>query len=115
VAAGNAQGAAGIADAFFGRGDGARPRLAHGHAAAPDADRGRGRVGKTSVVRRLAAQLSAEDWTVFEASASQINAGMTFVGSLEERVRLLREGLAHPRTVWIVPTSTSCCGAGGTR
>ncbi len=60
-------------------------------------------VGKSALVRRLAARLSAEDWTIFEASATQINAGMSFTGALEERVRVLRRGLARPRTLWIVP------------
>ena len=60
-------------------------------------------VGKTSLVRRLAAELSAEGWTIFEAGADQINAGMMFTGSLGQRLQILRKGLRHPKTLWIVP------------
>uniref|UniRef100_A0A832MM36 ATP-dependent Clp protease ATP-binding subunit n=1 Tax=Eiseniibacteriota bacterium TaxID=2212470 RepID=A0A832MM36_UNCEI len=71
----------------------ARPALVVGEAG----------VGKSALVRRLAARLSAEGWTIFEASAAQINAGMSFTGSLEERLRVLRRGLARPKTLWIAP------------
>lgn len=73
--------------------DPARPALIVGEAG----------VGKSALVRRLAARLSAEGWTVFEAGATQVNAGMSFTGALEERLRVLRRGLAGPKTLWIVP------------
>jgi ATP-dependent protease HslVU (ClpYQ) ATPase subunit len=43
-------------------------------------------VGKTALLRRVAATLSRSEWTVFEASATQLNSGMMFVGSLEKRL-----------------------------
>jgi ATP-dependent Clp protease ATP-binding subunit ClpC len=61
-------------------------------------------VGKSTLVRRAAARLSRQDWTIFEAGAGQINAGMSFVGSLEGRIHRLVQTLgARPRMLWIVP------------
>lgn len=61
-------------------------------------------VGKTALARRVAAHLSRQDWRVFEAGASQLNAGMSFVGMLERRLIELRKRLsAEPRTLWLVP------------
>jgi len=60
-------------------------------------------VGKTSLVRRAAARLAREGWTIFEASASQLIAGMGIVGSFEAKLQRLRELLAkRPRTLWII-------------
>jgi ATP-dependent Clp protease ATP-binding subunit ClpC len=61
-------------------------------------------VGKTTVVRRAAARLMAGGWTVFEAGAAQLNAGMGIVGQLEARIEALRRLLVPGRrTVWVVP------------
>ena len=61
-------------------------------------------VGKTALARSVAAKLSAGGWRVFEAGASQLNAGMSFVGMLERRLLELRKLLAaEPRTLWLVP------------
>jgi ATP-dependent Clp protease ATP-binding subunit ClpC len=43
-------------------------------------------VGKTALARSVAAHLSRDGWRVFEAGASQLNAGMSFVGMLERRL-----------------------------
>ncbi len=60
-------------------------------------------VGKTTLARALAGEMSREGWRVFETSAPELNAGMSFVGQLEARVQaLLREVRAKPRTVWLV-------------
>jgi len=60
-------------------------------------------VGKTSLVRRAAARLSQDGWTIFEATASELNAGMSFVGTLEARLSSVIEFLARGRkTLWIV-------------
>ena len=61
-------------------------------------------VGKTALIRRVTARLSSDGWTVFEAGASRLNAGMTYVGMLEARVQALIQHLAeHPRVVWVAP------------
>src|SRR5262249_4430572 len=61
-------------------------------------------VGKTALARSVAAQLSREGWRVYEAGASQLNAGMSFVGMLERRLLELRKRLsAEPKTLWLVP------------
>ncbi|MFM7231112.1 MAG: AAA family ATPase, partial [bacterium] len=61
-------------------------------------------VGKTALMRRVAAHLSGTDWTVYEASATQLSSGMMFVGALEKRLVELRRRLAEkPRTLWMVP------------
>jgi ATP-dependent Clp protease ATP-binding subunit ClpC len=61
-------------------------------------------VGKTALARRVAAQLSRDGWRVFEAGASQLNAGMSYVGMLEKRLLDLRRRLAaEPKTLWLVP------------
>jgi ATP-dependent Clp protease ATP-binding subunit ClpC len=61
-------------------------------------------VGKTALARRVAAHLSRNGWRVYEAGASQLNAGMSFVGMLERRLLELRRRLAaKPRTLWLVP------------
>jgi ATP-dependent Clp protease ATP-binding subunit ClpC len=61
-------------------------------------------VGKTALARSVAAKLSGLGWRVYEAGASQLNAGMSFVGMLERRLLELRKQLAaEPKTLWLVP------------
>jgi len=61
-------------------------------------------VGKTALARSVAAKLSNVGWRVYEAGASQLNAGMSFVGMLERRLLELRKQLAaEPKTLWLVP------------
>ena len=61
-------------------------------------------VGKTALARRVASHLSRGGWRVYEAGASQLNAGMSFVGMLERRLLELRKRLsAEPKTLWLVP------------
>jgi len=61
-------------------------------------------VGKTALARSVAAKLSSGGWRVYEAGASQLNAGMSFVGMLERRLLELRKQLsAEPKTLWLVP------------
>jgi ATP-dependent Clp protease ATP-binding subunit ClpC len=60
-------------------------------------------VGKTTLARSLAAAMSKDGWRVFETSALEINAGMSFVGQLEGRVQaLLQELRSQPQTLWLV-------------
>jgi ATP-dependent Clp protease ATP-binding subunit ClpC len=61
-------------------------------------------VGKTAFVRLLARRLGAQGWSVFEASAADLQAGQSFLGELEKRMRLLFAALAPERRVlWYVP------------
>ncbi|HEY6196763.1 MAG TPA: AAA family ATPase [Candidatus Eisenbacteria bacterium] len=61
-------------------------------------------VGKTALARRVASHLSRGGWRVYEAGASQLNAGMSFVGMLERRLLELRKRLgAEAKTLWLVP------------
>lgn len=60
-------------------------------------------VGKTTLARSLAAAMSKEGWRVFETSAPELNAGMSYVGQLEGRIQaLLNEVRSAPQTVWLV-------------
>ena len=60
-------------------------------------------VGKTAVVRALAGRLAREGVPLFEAGATELMAGMTFIGQVEERVRTLIEQLGGKDVVWYVP------------
>lgn len=60
--------------------------------------------GKTAFVRALAADLMDQGWTFFQASGSEVNAGQSYIGALEERVRQLLANLGTGRRVlWYVP------------
>lgn len=70
-------------------------------------------VGKSTVLRVAAAGLTREGWTVFEAGAGDILAGMVYMGELEGRVkRLLAEVDVARRIVWIVPAFAELAHAG---
>ena len=65
---------------------------------------GRPGVGKSTVLRSLAASLQVDDWIVFVASASDVLANQTYMGELEGRVQKLLATLSGQRRVlWIVP------------
>src|SRR6185503_3679838 len=70
-------------------------------------------VGKTTLIRRVTARLSHEGWTVFEAGAPRLNAGMMYVGMLEARVHSLIQKLAErKKVVWVVPDFHQLLSAG---
>ena len=49
-------------------------------------------VGKSSLIRSVAATLVADEWLVFEAAPEELNAEQKFIGELEGRItRLIRE------------------------
>jgi ATP-dependent Clp protease ATP-binding subunit ClpC len=76
------------------RGDPPRPVLLVG-------DHG---VGKTSLIRMLAARLQTENWYLFEAGHANLQAGQIYVGQLEERMLNLVKQLSSPRPlVWYIP------------
>ncbi|MBM4063269.1 MAG: AAA family ATPase, partial [Planctomycetes bacterium] len=71
--------------------------------------------GKTTVAHQLVAQLLANGWVVFTASAAQLLAGQSFVGQLEQRVQeLVRAAGKRPKVLWLVPDFAEFVGAGRT-
>ena len=61
-------------------------------------------VGKTALIRMLAARLQTENWYLFEAGHANLQAGQIYVGQLEERLMNLVRQLAGPRPlVWYIP------------
>jgi ATP-dependent Clp protease ATP-binding subunit ClpC len=62
-------------------------------------------VGKSVVFRSLARALSERGWTIFEAAASDVLAGTTYIGELEARARQLVDAIDVRRhVVWYVPS-----------
>lgn len=59
--------------------------------------------GKTALVRALAARLRRESWLVFEAGASDVMAGQTYIGQIEERVQSVVRQLEGKRVLWVMP------------
>jgi ATP-dependent Clp protease ATP-binding subunit ClpC len=59
--------------------------------------------GRTTRLRALGARLAERGWGVFEAGAAEVNAGQTYIGELEGRVRELAGTLGGNRVLWIVP------------
>ena len=61
-------------------------------------------VGKTVLVRQLAKQLTERGWTFFEATATDVISGQSYIGELEKRVRELLKHLEVGRhVIWYVP------------
>lgn len=61
-------------------------------------------VGKTTHVRALAQRLAEKGLVIFEASATDIMAGQTYIGELENRLRKITENLDRKRgVIWFVP------------
>ncbi|MFN2414732.1 MAG: AAA family ATPase [Pyrinomonadaceae bacterium] len=59
--------------------------------------------GKTALVRALAARLRRDNWLVFEAGASEVMAGQTYIGQIEERVQSIVRQLEGKRILWVMP------------
>ena len=61
-------------------------------------------VGKTAHVLSLARRLRSRGWTLFEATASDVMSGMSFIGQIDERIQqLLRAMRSSPTLLWICP------------
>ena len=61
-------------------------------------------VGKTTMIRSAIRRLRAEGWTIFEAGANELMAGMSYIGEIEARMqRLLKQLGGRRRIAWIVP------------
>lgn len=59
--------------------------------------------GKTTLARALGERLLGEGWTVVEASATDVLAGQSFIGQLEDQVRQFVAALEAPKTLWVAP------------
>ena len=71
--------------------------------------------GGSRACARAAALLADDGWMTFEAGAAEINAGMTYVGELEGRMRHLVRTLDGERVLWIAPAFEALLYAGVTR
>ena len=60
-------------------------------------------VGKSVVTRLVGSRLLASGWTVFETRATDLLAGMSYLGELEERVRELVGKLRGRPVLWVIP------------
>jgi ATP-dependent Clp protease ATP-binding subunit ClpC len=65
---------------------------------------GDAKVGKSAFLRLLGDRLIAKGWTIFEAGGPELQAGQSYIGQLEERVRrMVGELTADKRAIWYVP------------
>ena len=55
------------------------------------------------VIEEALRSLHQEGWLVLEAGAAEVNAGQTYIGQLEGRVREMAEHAAGERVVWVFP------------
>lgn len=69
-------------------------------------------VGKTVLARLLGQRLGRDGWLVFEASAGDVNAGMSYIGQLEGRLQELVRHLTGKPVLWIVPNLHEMLWAG---
>jgi ATP-dependent Clp protease ATP-binding subunit ClpC len=68
--------------------------------------------GKTSLVRALAEHLREENWVVFEAGASDVIAGQTYIGQIEERMQSIIRQIGGKRVLWVMPNFHETMWAG---
>lgn len=59
--------------------------------------------GKSALCHALAADLVSRGYHVFVASAAEVQAGQSYIGQVEERVRKLIAALRDHRVVWLAP------------
>ncbi|MEZ5963526.1 MAG: AAA family ATPase [Planctomycetota bacterium] len=70
-------------------------------------------VGKATLTAQVVARLNGEGWTVFEAGATQLLAGQSYIGQLEGRVlELVRAASGRPKTLWVAPGLIEFVSAG---
>jgi ATP-dependent Clp protease ATP-binding subunit ClpC len=61
-------------------------------------------VGKTTFLRLLAERLVKDDWSVFEAGGTDLQADQVYIGELEGRIRSVIEALANGhKLIWYIP------------
>jgi ATP-dependent Clp protease ATP-binding subunit ClpC len=68
--------------------------------------------GKTALVRVLARRLREENWLVFESGASEVMAGQTYIGQIEERVQTILRHIGGRRVLWVMPNFHEALWAG---
>ncbi len=68
--------------------------------------------GKTALLRSVGRRLAAEGWIAFEASASEIQAGQSFVGELEGRLQELHDYARARKVAWLLPDLLAAISAG---
>ncbi|MDT7777996.1 MAG: ATP-dependent Clp protease ATP-binding subunit ClpC [Acidobacteriota bacterium] len=68
--------------------------------------------GKTALLHALAARLREENWVVFEAGASEVIAGQTYIGQIEERVQSIVRQIGGKRVLWVMPNFHEALWAG---
>ena len=59
--------------------------------------------GKETLIRKILADLAADGWSIVEASAQELVAGMMYVGQLEERWTGLVNQLSAKKTILFIP------------
>jgi ATP-dependent Clp protease ATP-binding subunit ClpC len=59
--------------------------------------------GKTTIAHAALRALAAEGWRVLEASPSQLLAGQTYIGQMEQRIENLVAGIGGEKALWFVP------------
>ena len=69
-------------------------------------------VGKSTIVRLLAHRLAKNGWTIFEAGATELVAGQSFLGQLEGRLQSLIQTISGKKVVWVVPSFQELLWAG---
>jgi len=73
---------------------------------------GRSGVGKSAVIRAALGRLDESGWRAFEATASDVNAGASYIGQLEGRVADIARRLARRRVAWVMPAAEDALFAG---
>lgn len=59
--------------------------------------------GKTTIAHVALRELVAEGWRVLEASPSQVLAGQSYIGEVEQRIENLVAGIGGEKAIWFVP------------
>ncbi len=69
--------------------------------------------GKTTLLKLLARCLAKEGWVIFQAGATELIAGQSYMGEIEERIKeLLQEISGNRKVLWIVPEIHNLLWAG---
>jgi ATP-dependent Clp protease ATP-binding subunit ClpC len=69
-------------------------------------------VGKSAVLRDVLAELHAEGWFIFEANATELMAGQSYIGQIDGRLREIAERTAGKRVLWVMPAFADAISAG---
>jgi len=73
-------------------------------------------VGRSTLIKAFSGDAEEKKWTVFEASATDMIAGQSYIGELEERVQKMIEHLdKSKKVIWVIPSIHELALAGITR